>query len=247
MKKTDLLSRALRSIAARTCFWSQTCTNLYIYRELEKVSLSQAKHIYTHMTNRELNTLYDLATGCGIHANVLEIGSYLGASSCYLVTPLARQDSHLFCVDTWENQTMPEGERDTFSEFSKNTSSLSEYITPVRKRSDDLNESDIIYPLNLVFIDGDHSYMAVKSDYDKVASWIIEGGILAFHDCTYYESVSRVVGEILASGSWQLAGHVDNLVWLRKAGKEYFTFANPMNASNLDEVLEKDNGIYKYT
>ena len=54
-----------------------------------------------------------------------------------------------------------------------------------------------------------------------------DGGYLAFHDCTYFESVSRVLGEVLASGMWQLAGNVDSLVWLRRIGGAY-GFPNPM-------------------
>jgi predicted O-methyltransferase YrrM len=237
MKKQDFLYKALRHIAWRAVLFSQSCTNFSHYRELQKRALSQVKNIKTHVTIRELNTLYDLALGCGSGAIGLEIGSYLGASSCYLAAALARQKGHLFCVDTWENQTMPEGEYDTFSEFSENTRTLSQYITPIRKNSINLTESDICYPLNLVFIDGDHSYAAVKHDYEKVEPWILEGGILAFHDCIHFEGVSRTIGEALASGGWQLNGHIDNLLWLRKIERRHLNFARPIEAEKLNNEM----------
>jgi predicted O-methyltransferase YrrM len=237
MKNINFLSKVLRHIAWRASLVSQTCTNLYHQRELEKLSLSQAKQINTHMTSRELNTLYDLATACEKFARVLEIGSYLGASSCYLAAALAHQDGHLFCVDTWENQTMPEGEHDTFLEFNNNTKALAQYITPIRKNSRELVEADIKHPLNLVFIDGDHSYAAVKNDYEKVAPWIIDGGVLAFHDSIHFEGVSRTIGEALASGGWQLNGHADNLLWLRKVGRKHLNFTNPIETDKVDSEM----------
>jgi hypothetical protein len=132
---------------------------------------------------------------------------------------------------------MPEGEYDTFSEFSENTRTLSQYITPIRKNSINLTESDICYPLNLVFIDGDHSYAAVKHDYEKVEPWILEGGILAFHDCIHFEGVSRTIGEALASGGWQLNGHIDNLLWLRKIERRHLNFARPIEAEKLNNEM----------
>jgi predicted O-methyltransferase YrrM len=196
-----------------------------INRELSKLSCLNKKNISTHMTARELNTLYILAKELGESAKALEIGSYLGASSCYIAAALAPKGGHLFCVDTWENQTMPEGERDTFKEFKNNTKAVADRITLIRKNSQDLIPSDFLEnPLNLVFIDGDHSYKGAKNDYEKATPWIVGGGILAFHDCIAFEGVARTIGEALASGKWKFGGQVDNLLWLRKVEKGCLEF-----------------------
>ncbi len=228
MKNRDISSRVLHKLARGASLFSKQCTDLVFYKELTRLSISQIKNVPTHVTNRELNALYNLVIEFGTDINVLEIGSYLGASSCYLAAALAIQNGHLFCVDTWENQTMPEGEYDTFAAFINNTSPLGKYITPIRKNSKNLVSSDIAHPLSLVFLDGDHSYTAIKNDYEKVAPWLLEGGILAFHDCFYFEGVSRTIGEALATGNWQISGYIDNLLWLRKLGGEHFTFVHPM-------------------
>lgn len=225
----DLKSIALFRLKFQSQHFSKIASQLFYQRQLSISGISKARNIMTHMTVDELTKLYDLAFSLDSESKVLEIGSYLGASSCYLAAALSLKNGHLFCVDTWENQTMPEGVRDTFLEFKENTSGISKHITVVRKWSQALTEKDINLPLNLVFIDGDHNYSAVKHDFMKVSPWIIEGGMLVFHDCTYYESVSRVVGEILASGTWQLGGNIDSLVWLRKVGSDKHCFPNPMN------------------
>lgn len=224
MNNLDVKHAILSRLTWRVDKFATYCTNSYHHCQLQKASIFSARDIHTHMTVRELNTLYDLATGLGKSAKALEIGSYIGASSCYLAAALSIQGGHLFCVDTWENQTMPEGERNTYNEFVNNTSGVSNYITPIKKNSKDLIDSDVSVPINLVFIDGDHSYLGVKNDYEKVYSWIIGGGILAFHDCMYFQGVSKIIGYALASGNWQFGGHIDNLLWLRKIEKGILEF-----------------------
>lgn len=213
-------SKVLSSLSYRGSYLtsriSERLVNIYNDKQMKLAGASNAKHVFTHMTRRELNALFNIASGCGTNAYVLEIGSYLGASSCYLAAALSRNSGHLICVDTWQNQTMPDGERDTLAEFKKNIRGLESHVTMVRKMSSELDDTDISQPLKLAFIDGDHSYSAVRGDYEKAAKWLVKDGILAFHDCIGFEGVSKVIGEALASGSWRLQGHVDNLLWLRK-------------------------------
>jgi predicted O-methyltransferase YrrM len=185
----------------------------------------RARDIPTHMSAAELNQLYQLATSLGDSPRLLEIGSYLGASSRFLAAGMG-PSGRLYCVDTWENETMPEGPRQTLPEFRKNVAPFAERITIVRKKSQDLTPADVQAPLDLVFIDGDHSYAAVKRDVATVSPWLADGKILAFHDCTYFEGVSRVVGEAMATGGWQLGGNVDSLLWLRKVANVTHRFPN---------------------
>jgi predicted O-methyltransferase YrrM len=72
-------------------------------------------------------------------------------------------------------------------------------------------------PFDLVFLDGDHSYQPTKSDFDLVSGLVAPDGVLAFHDSIYFEGVSRVIGEALASAKWQIGGHVRNLFWVKPA------------------------------
>lgn len=220
VKVLHRLARLAQSAAART-------QRMLRQRELADASLPAALQVPTHMTAGELNVLYELAASAPRGARALEIGSYLGASSCQLAAGLSRHGGHLTCVDTWANETMPEGERDTYAEFRRNTSGAGPIIDTVRKRSDELTADDVTPPFDLVFIDADHSYPAIRRDVEIVRDWIRDGGVLAFHDTTYFEAVSRVVGEILATGEWQILGNVDSLTWLRRIGPTA-RFPNPM-------------------
>ncbi len=220
-------TKVVRRVARHAASISSTLRKLLRTRELADAGLREAFKIHTHMTIAELSVLYDLAAEATETRRVLEIGSYVGASSCYLAAALSMHDGQLYCVDTWANETMPDGERNTFDEFTANTRGVASTITTIRKRSDEIAASDFPLPFDLIFIDADHSYAAVKGDFEKVRDWVRDGGTLAFHDTTYFEGVSRVLGEILATGQWQLAGNVDSLTWLRKIGRTG-SFPNPM-------------------
>lgn len=172
--------------------------------------------IRTYTRPSELRALLDLAAACPRDGIALEIGSYLGASSCYIVAGISRSDGCLMCVDTWQNETMPEGEYDTLAEFRKNTSAIQKKIILLKKRSDELEDSDIPKPVNLIFIDGDHSYATSKADFEKVSPWLAEGGAIAFHDHACFQGVARVIGEALATGGWAIAGCTDNLLWIKR-------------------------------
>lgn len=189
----------------------------YLQWHLRHAGVSQADGIKSYTTPEELRKLFELAEACPKGANVLEIGSHLGASTCFLGAALAPLGGHLFCVDTWHNETMPEGEQDTFPIFQGNTSGLNGVLTLLRKRSDTLQKEEISLPLHLAFLDGDHSYESTKKDFDLVSPWIDENGTIVFHDCIYFEGVSRVIGEALAGRQWRVAGHVANLFWIKRA------------------------------
>ncbi|MHA2232874.1 MAG: class I SAM-dependent methyltransferase [Candidatus Hodarchaeales archaeon] len=49
--------------------------------------------------------------------------------------------------------------------------------------------------VNVLFIDGDHSYEGVKADVIKWAPFVPIGGVMIFHDCTTHKSVSKAVNE----------------------------------------------------
>ena len=77
--------------------------------------------IMTHLTFQEKRKLMSLARKCsgGVY---VEIGSYIGASACFIAAGMKESaGSKLYCIDTWQNEGMAEGKRDTFAEFKKNT------------------------------------------------------------------------------------------------------------------------------
>lgn len=165
-------------------------------------------------TEDELYTLYKLARGCAEGTVGVEIGSYLGASTLSLCAALFAIKGRLICIDTWMNETMPEGNRDTFNEFYKNVHPFKNRIVTIRKRSDQIQPSDIPYGVNIAFIDGDHSYEAVRNDFGIIEQKASGECLVIFHDFRCFEGVSRTIGEALATGKWSIGGMAWNLAWI---------------------------------
>jgi predicted O-methyltransferase YrrM len=64
--------------------------------------------------------------------------------------------------------------------------------------------------IELVFIDGDHSYAGARADYDRWHTFLRPGGHLLFHDAVdrggygnVYPGVTRAVAEVEREGGWE--------------------------------------------
>lgn len=156
--------------------------------------------IHTHLTLRERFNLYRLArlaSRAQPEATIVEIGSYLGASTVFLAGGLLRGRGRVLCIDTWENDGMSEGERDTFEAFLANTTAFGDQVLPIRGRSEDpatlarvRSECDGI---DLLFVDGDHSFEGVARDWENFGPMLRPGAWAAFHDVGWAEGVRAVV------------------------------------------------------
>lgn len=78
-------------------------------------------NIFTHLTKTERLLLYKLGISLPCNCTIVEIGSYIGGSSSFLASAAKEKNGVLYCVDTWENEGMSEGMRDTYDEFFLNT------------------------------------------------------------------------------------------------------------------------------
>lgn len=152
--------------------------------------------IPTHMAISERMLLYRLALGLPRESCFLEIGSYLGASATVLAAAAQTRDGHVFCVDTWRNDAMSEGGRDTYGEFLQNTESYRNWITPLRGESHEV-AATFVQTIDLLFIDGDHSYDGVMADLHCWLPKLRDGGWLVMHDWGWAEGVKRAIKEVV--------------------------------------------------
>ena len=159
------------------------------------LNLHHAFRVESHMTLNERLVLYKLAAKTPF---IAEIGSYIGASACcFGAAASADKGTQIICIDTWNNDAMSEGNRDTWAEFKRNTSSFSDFVVPVRGFSTDVVEQvrKIARSLDMLFIDGDHSYEGVKADWEAYKDFLKPGAIVVFHDYGWADGVKRVVRE----------------------------------------------------
>ena len=167
------------------------------HRLIRRFLLRDVARIFTHMTSEEQVCLVSCVQAFAKSKAVIavEIGSYLGASSCCLALGLKNsKQAKLYCVDTWENDAMSEGKRDTYAEFLSNTKRFGDRIVPLRGKSVDVAR-DFDTSIDLIFFDGDHSYEGVKADVDAWFPKVKSGGTVIMHDIGWAEGVQRVLQE----------------------------------------------------
>ncbi len=147
-----------------------------------------------YMVLIEAQWLYLAAKEMG---SIVEIGSYFGKSSHAL---LSGCPGNVTCVDLWsaldwkENDT-PEMAQARFEKFVENTN---QFWNRSIKRANSLDavKDFADKSVDMVFIDGDHSYQAVKDD---IAAWLPKARkLICGHDYNFYgwPDVKKAVDEI---------------------------------------------------
>jgi predicted O-methyltransferase YrrM len=115
----------------------------------------------------------------------VEIGSARGKSACYVGMALKQNESgHLYAVDPHTSTEWNDvNSVDTFEIMRGNLAALglNDTVTIVREFSDKA-VANIPKPIDMIFIDGDHSYEGVKKDWDLYSPHLSEFGYVVFHD-----------------------------------------------------------------
>ena len=141
--------------------------------------------------------VYDEIVESFDNATFVEIGCWLGKSTCYMAEAisLSRKNIDFYCVDTWEgtpdepaHASMIESlGGDIYSVFNNNMASagVSHIVKPMKLTSIEASTKFEDNSLDFIFIDGGHTYEDVNND---IAHWLPklkDGGRIAGHD--YYE------------------------------------------------------------
>lgn len=137
-------------------------------------------------------------------ARILEVGSYEGASACWLIRNLgSEQVLEIHCVDTWEggieHQLAGIGMADVEARFDHNIATVNAaaahpaQVTKLKDRSDHalakLLADGMAGHFDFVYIDGSHQAPDVLCDAVLGFRLLKVGGVLAFDDYIWREHV----------------------------------------------------------
>lgn len=145
-----------------------------ILNELHRLRLIDA----TSQTNDvELEALAKYARGKRL---ALEIGTYQGVSAARIANVLAR-DGRLYCVDPWpETPGRPNKCHTICMRHLQRTRSL-DRIDFLRGTSGEVRDQ-IPANLDFAFVDGDHSWSGIETDWHIILEKLAPGGIVCLHD-----------------------------------------------------------------
>jgi predicted O-methyltransferase YrrM len=168
----------------------------------------------------EAKWLFSVAHSLPKHANIVEIGSYKGRSTCCLALGCRGSERRVFAVDSFDGgPDLPKA--DSLPSFLQNLEScgLTNYVEAIVGLSGHVAKS-WSKPIHFLFVDGSHQYEDVKADFAAFFPHVAPGGMVAFHD-VINEGFPGVLRAWRESVEHQLVdvGYHGSLGYGRKAGR----------------------------
>jgi predicted O-methyltransferase YrrM len=139
------------------------------------------------LTRAEATFLFEAAKRTGPRATIVEIGSFKGRSTiCLAKGSLAGSRARVVAIDPHHGN--PEHQRqfgriDTFDDFRRNllSAGVTHAVTALKDTSLRV-AARFDRRVSLLFIDGDHSFEAVRQDLRSWLPLVETGGVVAVHD-----------------------------------------------------------------
>jgi predicted O-methyltransferase YrrM len=130
---------------------------------------------------------------------IVEIGSWKGRSTTWLASGARLAGRRVYAIDP-HHRSREYPDVETLEEFRGNLArnGLADLVDVLVMTSEEA-VAHIVGPVELLFIDGDHSYEAVRRDAELWLPRLVEGGTVMFHDVTTaaYDGPRRVVREVV--------------------------------------------------
>lgn len=177
------------------------------------------------LTDSEGEFLYNTAKQCSGRGVIVEIGSWKGKSTIWLGKgSKGGNNVKIYAIDPHTGSSEHKrrfGEVWTFEEFKKNikNAEVDDVVVPIIKTSEDA-EKGWKEPIEFLWIDGAHKYEMVKLDFELWCPYLIEGGIIAFHDTSYIGGPKLVVDKYIYRGNkFKNVCFLDGITFAQKVHK----------------------------
>jgi predicted O-methyltransferase YrrM len=153
---------------------------------------------------------------------IVEIGSWKGRSTTWLASGARLAGRRVYAIDPHRRSREYPGV-ETEHEFLANLArnGLTAVVEPLVMSSEEA-AARIAGPVELLFIDGDHSYEAVRRDAELWLPRLIDGGTVMFHDVATaaYSGPRRVVRKMVCrSRRFHRIGRVGSMVVAQRTGR----------------------------
>lgn len=178
-------------------------------------------NIEGQISEREVITLMDLAASLHAGTTIVEIGSYRGKSTLALAFGSRRGygnkvyavDPHLDFIGVLGAIFGPNDLKALYQNIV--AANVGDTVFVVSLPSVEASKAWQSTSIELLFIDGDHSYDGVKSDYESWIPYVVKNGLIAFHDCNV-AGVKQLIDKLNDSGLVEFIEKIDELAWFKK-------------------------------
>jgi predicted O-methyltransferase YrrM len=182
----------------------------------------RAAHVEGWLSDAQGRVLFEAAAATTGRGAIVEIGSWKGRSTTWLASGARLAGRRVYAVDPHLHSHEDPGAA-TVDEFLGNLArnGLADLVDPLIMTSEEA-AARITEPVELLFIDGDHSYEAVRSDADLWLPRLIEGGTVMFHDTATaaYSGPRRVVRQMVCRNPrFHRIARVGSMVIAQRTGR----------------------------
>lgn len=143
--------------------------------------------IFGYIDPIQCEALFGLSASLPDGATILEIGAFKGKSTACLSIPCIGTKKKVYSIDPFQKQPTSEYSGDIWNysldDWHNNMSIIgtTDIVNPIIGLSEDI-APNWNKPINMLFIDGAHTYDGALADVNNYFKWLIPGGIIAMHD-----------------------------------------------------------------
>lgn len=183
--------------------------------KLPKQILNNIFTIHGFIQKPEGQLLYRLAKTSSKKGVIVELGSWKGRSTVFLGLG-AQKRNKVYAVDTFKGDKST-GFENTLSQFKKNIKLFKLANVRVIKKSTLRAFRSWSKPISLLFIDASHTYEDTLKDFLSWETFVLEDGLIAFHD-TLLSNPPRKVFEqhILSSNKFKIVDFSESTIVIKK-------------------------------
>ncbi len=161
------------------------------------------------MPPEQLLAIYRLAATCPVAGATVELGSWVGLTTCYLAAACrARGRGRVFAVDTFEGTKEGSTRYRSIDRYNGNTqpafrarirsAGVESVVSPLVGYTQEVVRTYAGGPIRFLLIDADHSHEGVRRDYRLWSPLVAPGGLIVFHDYLMPDVRRFVDGEVQA-------------------------------------------------
>ena len=147
------------------------------------------------LSDAQGRALFDAASAATGRGVIVEIGSWKGRSTTWLASGARLAGQRVYAIDPHRG-SREDPAADTLNEFLDNLArtGLANVVEPMVMTSEEA-AARVAGPIELLFIDGDHSFEAVQRDAELWLPRLMDGGTVMFHDAATaaYTGPRRIV------------------------------------------------------
>jgi predicted O-methyltransferase YrrM len=189
------------------------------YNEIDTY-LHAVMEIDGQISSAEARKLIELAQSAPSDTMIVEIGTYRGRSTVALAFgSLLGNHNQVYAVDphvefqgAFGGQFGPDDQAELYRNLVK--AGVGHIVAVVGLPSVSAASGWQARNVGILWIDGDHRYEAVKADYEAWRPFVVEDGIIAFHD-THAPGVKQLIQELVTDGWLTSLGKLGALSWFR--------------------------------